>query len=97
MKGPKIDDWVRLMIEQTALRVNRNVNNVPPILPVNNRDDQDLWIWFVRAFRTAFTNTTRSEDALSKLLAIKMQGDDLDTYIATFDHLRDVAQWERDS
>ena len=26
-----------------------------------------------------------------------MQGEDLDTYIATFDHLRDVAQWERDS
>ena len=97
MKGPKIDDWVRLMIEQTALRVNGNVNNVPPIPPVNNRDDQDLWIWFVRVFRTAFTDTTQSEDALSKLLAIKMQGEDLDTYIATFDHLRDVAQWERDS
>ena len=97
MKGPKIDDWVRLMIEQTALRVNGNANNVPLILPVNNRDDQDLWIWFVRAFRMAFTDTTRSEDALSKLLAIKMQGEDLDTYIATFNHLRDVAQWERDS
>ena len=97
MKGPKIDDWVRLMIEQTALRVNGNANNVPPILPVNNRDDQDLWIWFVWAFRTVFTDTTQSEDALSKLLAIKMQGEDLDTYIMTFDHLRDVAQWERDS
>ena len=36
MKGPKIDDWVRLMIEQTALRVNGNVNNIPPILPINN-------------------------------------------------------------
>jgi hypothetical protein len=44
-----------------------------------------------------FTDTTQSEDTLSKLLAIKMQGEDLDTYIATFDHLRDVAQWERDS
>ena len=51
----------------------------------------------MRAFRTAFTDTTRSKDALSKLLAIKMQEEDLDTYIATFDHLRDVAQWERDS
>ena len=26
-----------------------------------------------------------------------MQGEDLDIYIAMFDHLRDVAQWERDS
>jgi hypothetical protein len=97
MKGPKIDDWVRLMLEQTALRVHGNPNNVPPIAPVNHRDDIALWHWFVRAFKTAFTDTTRSEDALSKLLAIKMQGEDLDTYIATFDHLRAVAQWERDS
>jgi hypothetical protein len=85
------------MLEQTALRVHGNPNNVPPIAPVNHRDDIALWHWFVRAFKTAFTDTTRSEDALSKLLAIKMQGEDLDTYIATFDHLRAVAQWERDS
>ena len=60
MKGPKIDDWVRLMIEQMALWVNRNANNVPPILPVNNRNDQDLWVWFIRAFRTVFTDMTWS-------------------------------------
>ena len=36
MKGPKINDWVRLMIEQTALQVNGNANNVPPIFPINN-------------------------------------------------------------
>ena len=58
MKEPKIDDWVRLMIEQTALRVNGNANNMPPILPVNNWDDQDLWVWFVRVFKTVFTDTT---------------------------------------
>jgi hypothetical protein len=87
MKGPKIDDWVRLMLEQTALRVHGNLNNVPPIAPMNHRDDIALWHWFVRAFKTAFTDTTQSEDALSKLLAIKMQGEDLDTYITTFDHL----------
>jgi hypothetical protein len=39
----------------------------------------------------------KSEDVLSKFLTIKMIGNDLDTYIATFDHLRDTAQWERDS
>ena len=97
MKGPKIADWVRLMIEQTTLWVNGNANNILLILPVNNQNDQDLWVWFVRAFRTTFTNMTQSEDALSKLLAIKMQGEDLNTYIATFNHLREVAQWERDS
>ena len=58
MKGPKINDWVRLMIEQTALWVNGNANNVPLILPMNNQNDQDLWVWFIQAFRTTFTNTT---------------------------------------
>lgn len=44
-----------------------------------------------------FTDTTQSEKALSKLLAIKMQGEDLNTYIMMLNHLRDVAQWERNS
>ena len=48
------------------------------------------------AYRNTFTDTTKSEDALTRLLAIKMQGNDLDTYIATFDHLRETGQWERD-
>jgi hypothetical protein len=97
MKGSKVNDWVRLMREQTILRVNGAPNNNPPILPVNHRDDEALWDWFTAAYRNAFTDTTKSEDALTRLLAIKMQGNDLDTYIATFDHLRETAQWERDS
>jgi hypothetical protein len=64
---------------------------------VNQRDDEDLWQWFVTAFRTAYTDTTRSEEALTKLLVLKMQNNDLDNYIAAFDMLRDVAGWEIDS
>jgi hypothetical protein len=97
MKGPKIDDWVQLIVGQTVLRVNGRPNENPPVAPINNRDDEALWDWFVLAFQQAFTDTTKSEDALSKFLTIKMIGNDLDTYIATFDHLRDTAQWERDS
>jgi hypothetical protein len=63
------------MLEQMALCVHRNPNNVPPIAPVNHRDDIALWHWFVRAFKTAFTDTTRSEDALSKLLAVTVPED----------------------
>ena len=36
MKGPKVNDWVRLMREQTILRVNGTPNNNPPILPINH-------------------------------------------------------------
>ena len=91
MKGPKVNDWVRLMREQTILRVNGAPNNNPPIPPVNHRDDNALWDWFTVAYQNAFTDTTKSKDALTRLLAIKMQGNDLDTYIATFDHLWETA------
>ena len=48
------------------------------------------------AFRAAWTDTAQSKEALTKLLAIKMQGGDLDTYIATFDHLHAAVEWEWD-
>jgi hypothetical protein len=97
MKGPKINDWVRMISSQTVLRVNGNVQANPPIQPMNQRDNEDLWQWFIMAFRAAFTDTTRSEEALTKLLVLKMQNNDLDNYIATFDTLRDAARWEIDS
>jgi hypothetical protein len=97
MKGPKIDDWVRLIIGQVNIRVNGLPNENPPVAPINGRDDEDLWTWFVGVFRAAYTDTTKSEDALTKLLNLRMKDNDLDTYIATFDHLRNSAGWEQNS
>jgi hypothetical protein len=97
MKGPKINDWVRMISAQTILCVNGNAQANPPILPVNLREDDNLWEWFVMAFRTAYTDTTWSEEALTKLLVLKMQNNNLDNYIAAFDTLRDAAGWEIDS
>jgi hypothetical protein len=42
MKGPKINDWVRLMAAQTIQRVNGLPNVNPPVPPVNLREDPDL-------------------------------------------------------
>ena len=50
MKGSKVNDWVRLMREQTILRVNGAPNNNPPILPVNHWDNEALWDWFTAAY-----------------------------------------------
>jgi hypothetical protein len=97
MKGPKIDDWVRLIIGQVNIRVNGLPNENPPVAPVNGRDDEDLWTWFVGVFRAAYTDTTKSEDALTKLLGLRMKDNDLDTYIATFNHLWNLAGWEQNS
>jgi hypothetical protein len=97
MKGLKIDDWVQLIIGQVNVRVNGLLNENPPIAPINGQDDKDLWTWFVGIFRTTYTNTTKSEDALTKLLRLRMKDNDLDTYIATFDHLQNLAGWEQNS
>ena len=86
-----------MMAEQATIQVTGYPNVNPPVPPFANRNDDALWDWFVAAFRVARTNTARSEEALMKLLAIKMQGGDLDTYIATFNHLHMAAEWEQDS
>jgi hypothetical protein len=44
----------------------------------------------------AFTDTTRWEQATLDLINIQMKGEDLDTYISTFHHLRKRAGWEPD-
>ena len=43
----------------------------------------------------AYTDTTKKEDAMTRMLALQMQQNDLDTYIAMFDNLREAAGWER--
>ena len=83
-----------MMAKQATIQVTRYLNANPPVPPFNNRNDDALWDWFVAIFRAAWTDTTQSEEALTKLLAIKMQGGDLDTYIATFNHLRAAVEWE---
>jgi hypothetical protein len=97
MKGPKIDDWVQLIIGQVNIWVNGLPNENPPVAPINRRDDKDLWTWFVGVFRAAYTDTMRSEDALTKLLGLQMKDNDLDIYIATFDHLHNMVGWKQNS
>ena len=54
---------------------------------VNTQEDEALWNWFQNEFRMAYTNTMKKEDAMTRMLALRMQQNDLDTYIATFDNL----------
>jgi hypothetical protein len=42
-------------------------------------------------------DTTRQEQAMLDLINIQMKGEDLDTYISTFHHLREWAGWEPDT
>lgn len=52
----------------------------------NAAADEQPWTDFVASFKGAFTSTTEESDALVKLNALKMEGVDLDLYIAMFKH-----------
>jgi hypothetical protein len=79
MKGPKIDDWVR----EKATLLEMVVSN-----GTANPNDEHVWNMFIKEFMEAFTDTTRREQATLDLINIQMKGEDLNTYISTFHHLR---------
>jgi hypothetical protein len=49
--------------------------------------DETIWQAFEDKFVAAFTDMTRCEQATLDLINIAMKGDDLNTYMATFEHL----------
>ena len=87
MRGPKVDDWVQLQVEwlEGELQQGR--------LPA----EEGLWTDFSHRFAAAFTDTAKAEEATTQLLKLKMDGEDLDSYTATFENLRARAGWERDA
>jgi Retrotransposon gag protein len=88
MKGPKIDDWVW----EKATLLETVVSN-----GTANPNDEHMWNTFLEEFTDAFMDTTRREQATLDLINIQMKGEDLDTYISTFHHLREQAGWEPDA
>jgi Retrotransposon gag protein len=88
MKGPKINDWVW----EKATLLETVVSN-----GTANPNDEHVWNTFLEEFTDTFTDTTRREQATLDLINIQMKGEDLDTYISTFHHLRERAGWELDA
>ena len=83
IRGPNVNNWVEGMMTC----IDRHLaNGIDP-------GDERLWATFVCNFETAFTNTTKVQNAHHKLMNIKMKGDTLDDYIAEFQHLRQAAGW----
>jgi len=61
-----------------------------------SKGDETLWDEFNRDFVNSFTNTTMTQEAYNKLKTLKMNGDDLNTYIATHKSLVLRAGWAPD-
>ena len=80
IKGPLVNDWKQDQIADLVQKTTRAQNPL-------GYDEEVLWTAYQTAFDDAFTDTTKKQGAQSKLKHLRMQDDDLDTYIARFKHL----------
>ena len=89
--GPLINDWVNGQEQKLADRVDTTKPNWM------RKDDERLWIEFEKAFKDAWTNTSKKQDTYDQLMWLTMNRWDVDTYIATFDCLALAAEWDAGS
>ena len=80
IKGEKVNDWKE---DQIQALVNKTTRAQNPML----YEDEALWTEYQAAFDAAYTDTARRQTAQSEIKHLRMQGDDLDSYIAAFKHL----------
>jgi Retrotransposon gag protein len=86
IKGPLVKDWVKEQVSALIEKTTRTVNRI-------GQDKDILWEDYATAFDAAFTNTTKKQQAFNALQHLRMNKDDLDTYVATFKHLAKVARY----
>ena len=88
MRGDKVDNWVQQQLTHLEQQLAGGIRQP---------NEEAFWTDLRDAFRAAFTNTSKKENAVNKLGRLAMQGSDLDTYTADFENLRTQAGWERDA
>ena len=84
--GPKVDDWNMAQLWALKDKVTRAHQPL-------QRTNEALWTEFEVDFQSAFTDTTKEQDAYNKLMALRMQGNDVDSYIASFNNLVKHSGW----
>ena len=84
IKGPLVDDWVGDQIETLMTNESRPNNPIP-------KDNRAHWTALQTAFDAAFTDTDKQQKSHLALQQLRMNGDDLDSYVATFKHLANKA------
>ena len=87
-EGPKVEDWV---VDQTDILRNKTTRTSDPVA----KNDNDLWEDLKDAFKGAFAHTGKVEQARFDLLALEMDGDQIDEYIAKFENLLKKAEIPR--
>ena len=91
MRGPLINDWIDQQEKKLDERTDKTRRNHV------QESDEVLWNDFETAFLTAWTDTSKKQNAYDQLMRLTMNGWDVDTYIATFDRLTLAAGWDSNS
>jgi hypothetical protein len=95
IKGPLVDDWAYDMADQLSIKVEGNPTTGDP--PTHAENDPALWEWFARAFRDAFTDFTKKQDAYLRLTKMELDVDKVDSSITLFKRLIREAGWGPDA
>ena len=91
LKGDVVDDWVNVQhnwINEQHAPTDPNTNNVqvPSTDPI-------YWTHFITEFNQAFVDSAEKQNASTELHHIRMQGIDLDSYVARFKTLAAKARY----
>ena len=81
IKGPNVQEWVGSQVGWLGRR----------LMAGGRKTDEHLYDSVLDSFNTAFTDTMSLQKAKAEFQTIKMEGGDLDTYIARFERLARIA------
>jgi hypothetical protein len=81
IKGPKVKDWVE--VQQEYMNNQKSTGRLPSF--------ESHWRDFEKAFKDTFIDIVKSIKAKNNLRNLKMQGSNINTYIATFMKLLKMA------
>jgi len=84
MKGPKVEDWVEA--QQEYMNERKREGRSPTF--------KSHWRDFEKSFKDAFMDIAESIKVENDLKNLRMQGSDIDTYIATFTKLLKMAGYD---
>ena len=84
IKGPNIQEWVDAQVAWLGRHIQSGAR----------KTDQHLYNTVIDSFNTAFTDTMSLQRAKAEFQSIKMEGGDLNTYIAKFKRLARIADYD---
>jgi hypothetical protein len=90
IRGPIVDDWVQLQVDGLRLKTTRA--NPAPL----QRGDAAIWDEFKTDFNTAFTDSTKQQTSYRLLHELRMEKNELDTFVARFKFLATKAGFGHD-